>query len=94
MDSLSECPVGTDVVWSPSNKSGQEYRGRVVAHNSRGEDIYGIPGFEERRAGKPGATASFHRVVVKADHDGKWHAQGLKGLRVRRGGSGHARSRP
>ncbi len=81
MFSLSQCPKGTRVSWDPTNKPGEVYTGVVVDHNPRGESIYDIPGFDEHRAGQPGPTSKHDRVVVRADHDGKWHAQDLKSLR-------------
>jgi hypothetical protein len=80
MMSFDQCPTGTRVAWKPSNKLGESYVGKVVAHNRSGEDIYRLPGYEARRAGKPKAVVSFHRVLVEADHDRRWHAQDLEEL--------------
>jgi hypothetical protein len=80
MKSFDECPIGTRVRWRPSNKPGQQYTGVVAAHNRSGADIYDIPGYSEHKAGAPCSKVEFDRVPVRADHDGKWHAQDLHGL--------------
>jgi hypothetical protein len=70
------------VEWDPSNKIDTTYFGSVMARNPSGMNIYEIPGYEEHRAGRAKEVVSFDRVLVKADHDDKWHAQSLKSLRM------------
>jgi hypothetical protein len=81
MNSFGQCPKGSRVQWEPTNKPGAVYAGEVVAHIPRGQNIYDTRDYEEHKAGRPGATSERDRVLVRADHDGKWHAQDLGSLR-------------
>ena len=73
--------IGDRVTWKPSNRPEETYSGEVVEHNPKGQNIFDVKGYNENRAGWPRLKiADFDRILVKADHDGKWHAQDPRGL--------------
>lgn len=83
MKDFDECRVGERVGWTPTKPPRKEYAGLVVAHVRRGQNIYHIPGYDTNKAsGNTQAIVEFDRVLVRAEHDGKWHAQPLKSLYI------------